>query len=341
MELNYTEKCKQTKHQYATIQQLRQAVLQEQYHPQQPYFSRSFLWKSLALNSYTNSSFQQVEFLSSRPTMYDPLTNDEELDVIKVDVDRLLLDPIFAREEIKNDMMDILYTFSKQVASYRQGFHELCGVVYLNLYRDGAAASRDLRTDCYHIFSHLVAQHVIPTYYNQDAFLGWCVSIFNKYLLLIDPSLYELLIKYHNIDSQIWLIRWCRLLFLRELGLQNTEALLDFLWCYDADLTKLVPFLIIILLVRVKMSLVECEDQGELLYLLLHYPFHQYTRQEIQEMVQFATQMYQSPESELKAWGVKCNQRYHSKVNWNKVKDLGKLRLELKLQRRVRGALKK
>ncbi|KAH3663490.1 hypothetical protein WICMUC_005929 [Wickerhamomyces mucosus] len=357
------------------IKTLRKSVLLGEYNDSIIYFNRSYLWKSVLLNSF-KAEFEQDELhqlphenpgtdndnwvghskveLSREGVDQDPLDNHHDkpetngfkdetdiLAVIKMDVERLIIDPIFQQEEIKNDIIQILYNYDK-FTPYKQGFHEICGLIYLQLYRDKSLifSSKDIQLETFSIFTALM-NSLTPNFYNEDNLVGWCISTFNKYLLLIDPNLYDLMIKHYKIESQIWLIRWVRLIFLRELGLNNTYKVLDHLICFDYDITKLIPFIIIIFLIKIKMSLVTCEDQGEILYLLLHYPYQEYTNDEITEIVRFSIQLYNSSELNMKIIGTNINKNYHKGLNWDKIKNLDKLRLELKLQRRVRGALRK
>ncbi|KAH3681319.1 hypothetical protein WICPIJ_007721 [Wickerhamomyces pijperi] len=270
----------------------------------------------------------------------------DSLDIIKVDVPRLLLSPLFTSQSIQDDIVQILYNYDHSYTSYRQGYHELCGLIYLVLHEDSDDETSSLisRSDFNkEVFTTMInfIGPIVSQFYIEDSILGWSVSIFNRNLLLVDYPLYELLLKYHHIETQIWVIRWVRLILLRELGLQNSTRFVDFMWSYDSDITKLMSYIIIILLIRIKLSLVECEDSGEVLYLLLHYPYIEYSDSDICQMIEFAIQMDQchGDEKKLKEVGVQCNKWFHKGFKWEKVKDLGKLRLELKLKRRVRGVL--
>jgi TBC1 domain family protein 5 len=270
----------------------------------------------------------------------DPLNDQAEdndiLDVIKLDVERLFIYPLFEDAQVQQDIIQILFNYNKFNA-YKQGFHEICGLVYLELYNDDHDNS-NIKIETFNIFTSLMLS-VVPNFYIEQSLIGWCISQFNRYLALVDESLYELLIKRHKIESQIWLIRWVRLLFMRELGIPNTLKILDYLICYDHDLSKLMPFIIIILLIKIKIRLVVCEDN--VLQLLLHYPSTEFTHSEVKEIVDLSIKMYRVPEKDLPRCGLELNKRFIKEYNWDKLQDLDRLRMELKLQRGVRRALKR
>lgn len=381
MSIQHSEKVRLTRKHYPTLKELKLAVLKGEYHQGIAFFSRSFLWKTVCLNSYKVEfledelkpvpSVSSVEVSSANdtdnnsdtspssvgrtktpstlePTTSDPLsqptpdtthhTSDEQdiLHVIRMDVDRLLIAPIFTQSEVKADITQILYNYNN-FTPYKQGYHEICGLVYLQLYNDDPTNDK-IRIETFNIFTSLMLS-VVPNFYNEDSLIGWCISVFNKYLRLIDPPLYDLLVRQYRIESQIWLIRWVRLVFLRELGMDNTLKLLDFLVCYDHDLCKLFPFLIVLFLIKIKLELAHCEDNGEVLYLLLHYPHKEMTMEEIKEIGDYAIQLYGLTEDKLGKAGLALNNKWYPGIKWEKMKDLGRLRMELKLQRRVRGAL--
>ncbi|CAM9020199.1 unnamed protein product [Wickerhamomyces anomalus] len=279
------------------------------------------------------------EAVSSDPlsTGYNSEDADNILDVIKMDVDRLVIDPIFQKDEIKDDIIQILYNYDK-FTPYKQGFHEICGLIYLELYRDNINNEK-IKIETFNIFTSLMLS-VVPNFYIEDNLIGWCISIFNKYLKLTDSALYDFFIKTHKIESQIWLIRWVRLLFMRELGISNTVKILDMFLCFDYDISKLVPFVIIISLIKIKLRLVECEDNGEVLTLLLHYPHKEFTNEEIKELVDLSIKLHKAPENKLGEYGIALNKRFHKGINWEKMKDIDRVRMELRLQRKVRGMLK-
>lgn len=283
--------------------------------------------------------------LTKESVTNDPLSTgynsddvENVLDVIKMDVDRLIIDPIFQKDEIKQDIIQILYNYDK-FTPYKQGFHEICGLVYLQLYLDNPENEK-IKIETFNIFTSLMLS-VVPNFYIEDNLIGWCISVFNKYFKLTDGALYDFFVKTHKIESQIWLIRWVRLLFMRELGISNTVKILDMFICFDYDLSKLVPFVIIISLIKIKLRLVECEDNGEVLTLLLHYPHREYSNEEVKELVDLSIKLYKAPENKLEGYGLALNKKFHKGVNWDKMKDMDRVRMELRLQKKVRGMLAK
>lgn len=339
---------------------MKKAVLKGEYNNDLQIFSRGYLWRSICFDSY-RIEFKEEELkplpvdvevtkiyhskhdLIKESVNEDPLNNNDSIDeetlnVIKLDVERLLIDPIFEDEKIRKEIIEILFNYNK-INSYKQGFHEICGLIYLELYKDNTN-NKLIKVDTFNIFTSLMIS-MVPNFYVEDNLIGWCLSKFNKYLALVDLSIYELLVKRHGIESQIWLIRWVRLIFMRELGLSNTTRIIDQLLSFDNDLSLLIPFIIIICLIKIKIKLVECEDNGEILQLLLRYPITELNNKEIKEIIELSIKLFKSPENKLESYGISINKKYNKEYNWDKVKDLNRLKMEMKLQRRVRKALNK
>lgn len=356
-----TDKHRLTDQHFASPTSLARGVLEGEYSSDCAFFSRPHLWLQLCSNSY-GVHFTEDELIpvpgGSDHSEHDITDNDatpakkqqqltildapEILTIINMDVGRLLLDPIFQTSAVKQDITQILYNYNRYTP-YKQGFHEICAVVYLELHREAEhdpALREAIKINTFNIFTSMMIT-IVPQFYNSDNLVGWCVSVFNKYLRLIDAPLYNLLIKSHRIESQVWLIRWVRLIFLRELQEDNTLKLWDLMLSYDSDFSKLVPFIIVVMLIKLKLRLVDCEDNGEILYLLLHYPHTPMTNDDVRLIIGWSIQLCECPEDSLHVLGLKITKKIHKDQKWDKVKDLDKLKLEFKLQRRVRGALKR
>lgn len=100
------------------------------------------------------------------------------------------------------------------------------------------------------------------------------IESFNQYLLKVDQLIHYSLISKLKLESQLWCIRYYRLLLLRELGSNLTLAnlLWDKLITVDSNrITHVLTFCIIVLLINIKADLIIC-DFSEALGLLLHYP---------------------------------------------------------------------
>lgn len=354
------DKVRLTKQRFSNVDLLKAAVLEGEYSSDCAFFSRPFLWESVCNNTY-GLNFKDDELLKvpkegeeeditdishvkeelvRNSTENDPLSFDSDiLDMMKLDIDRLLINPLFHEEHVKQDILQIMYNYNR-FQPYKQGYHELCGIIYLQLYKENPDLHKSqIKIQTFNIFSSMMIT-LVPNFYDSDNLVGWCVSIFNKYLRLIDPPLYDLLIKTHKIESQVWLIRWVRLAFSREIGLDNTVKLWDFMLCYDHDFSKLFPFLIILFLMKLKLRIAECDDNGEVLYLLLHYPHTELSNEEVKTMIQWSIKFLTSPEDKLESLGTVLSKKLHKGIRWDKVKDLDRIKLELKLKRRVQSALK-
>ncbi|AAS51284.1 ACR057Cp [Eremothecium gossypii ATCC 10895] len=261
-----------------------------------PYLNRGWCWKTLLLSDQGEGSWFDIATSRAAATPEDsvrqltgetaveqdtddaPLddrlkehaTAQEQLQIIQLDVSRLLLDPIFTVPEVQNDMVEILRQYMLESGRpYKQGFHELCGMFYMQLYRNGY---RDgIQHTTLHMFKEFIAE-VAVTFYDEGNLIEWTKNTFEPILRHALPGLYEQLLMHHELDNSIWLIRWSRLLFLREFELEYTLCLWDHLLTFRYPVSQLVAAIIVVCLTLIVQELHSCEDHGDLMSILLHYP---------------------------------------------------------------------
>ncbi|ODV93916.1 hypothetical protein PACTADRAFT_46157, partial [Pachysolen tannophilus NRRL Y-2460] len=277
-------------------------------------------WNQLSKDSrfYRNMGFNDGQDITTiyRPNretvLNDPLSanhpeklqNDKDtLETIIRDVERLFpqLKNLFINNfENKVKIIEILFVWYKlNNKDYKQGMHEILGLIFKSMIEECISPMRKeefskddlmadifnlydanyLQSDCFSIFQ-LIISKAYTNYYDETLLLQESIK-FNLKLHELDKFLYHILITKLKIDSSIWLIRYFRLLLLRELGLEEGVIIWDKLIAFGSlkssklkepfDMTLLLQYIIMILLWKLKKQILE-SDYGESMYLLLHYP---------------------------------------------------------------------
>ena len=222
----------------------------------------------------------------------------ETLEIIDLDLSRLMTDDLFQDPEIRQTLQLLMFNYllrvnddckhpaAEQLYRYRQGFHEILGIVFLQFYR-GKKQTTDLNLVLL-VFGRLM-QTLDKTFYSEESLLNWESTVFQPILQLASPKLYNCF--YPTADKQsaehdpkrintIWLIRWTRLLFLREIP-RN-----DMLCIWDHILTSTVPFAEFVACVIVALLLTQHDmlmgmlnsnnDPYDLLEYMLHFSDREY-----------------------------------------------------------------
>lgn len=77
-----------------------------------------------------------------------PLTLRETLEIIDLDLSRIMLDDIFQEPKVHAQMRQLLYNYllihQSEHLQYKQGFHEILSVIYLQLYHGTDLDNTDL-----------------------------------------------------------------------------------------------------------------------------------------------------------------------------------------------------
>ncbi|CCF59770.1 hypothetical protein KAFR_0H03600 [Kazachstania africana CBS 2517] len=220
----------------------------------------------------------------------DPNGNDgdmsleDTLEIIDLDLSRLLLDEIFQKSEVHSQMKQIMLSYlvlsnrsglplTEQRFSYKQGYHEILGVIYLQLHSLVSSHANTSKATLV-IYSKLMNQ-LAPTFYNETNLLNWEKNYFIPILQVVSPSLYTIFYnKRLNAHSNlIWLIRWTRLLFIRELSMNDSLILWDHILTFNYQLKILMTCIIIMLLTNVhdEISMIDSHDNDDLIEFMLHF----------------------------------------------------------------------
>lgn len=211
------------------------------------------------------------------------LNLEEALDIIDLDLSRLMIDDIFQKKEIHQLMKQLLYNYlvikapmngvltSNKKYDYKQGYHELLGVVFLELYSE----HKDEMKNILHIYIKLM-NRIEPIFYNEQAIIGWENDCLKNMVKESSPKLFNVLYslddherKHNNI---IWLIRWTRLLFLRELPMDGVLIIWDHILTFNIPTKILVASLIVTILLHLNKEIIALDptDHDDIIELLLH-----------------------------------------------------------------------
>lgn len=121
------------------------------------------------------------------------------------------------------------------------------------------------------IFEKLMKQ-MTKWFYNEQNLIKWDEAVFQPILKNSCPALYELMCSDQNHTSIIWLIRWTRLLFIRELPRDYTLIIWDHVLTFTYPLDTLVACIIVALLINNYQILMDnVEDHNDLVEMMLHY----------------------------------------------------------------------
>ncbi|KAK6465672.1 hypothetical protein DFJ63DRAFT_333090 [Scheffersomyces coipomensis] len=306
------------------------------------------------LRSPTLSPITSASIRTRSPTPSTPHETTEEdielLEIIVLDIDRLFPGESFYQSSTsiihKKHLIEVLYVWSKcnPQVGYKQGIHEILGLFYMNLYHESidipktnTISSDDLKIlnlydkhylnhDLFTIFNkYILATGIISKFYESEETLWKSIESFNINLMKVDQFIHYSLLNKLKLESQLWIIRYFRLILLRELGndLETTSLLWDKLIATPqihvyGGIPDLISFMIIQLLIQLKSNLITC-DFSESLSLLLHYPIqsqlmNESTRHDfIGNLIKDALKLYEKRGNDLKLYeyGLKLNTTYN------------------------------
>lgn len=267
----------------------------------------------------------------------DSLTLQDTLEIIDLDLSRLVIDDIFMEPTVHAEMRQIMFNYlvhlslqknsnnphiNTRISSahansglggavntinvsisnmkfdhlnthnvkyyYKQGFHEILGLIFLQLYDPLTTNKESYMKNTLFIFETLMNQ-IEPIFYNEANLIHWEETIFAKMLQLCSQRMYRLF--YYQIDgsttdtpgitrnqhsNMIWLIRWTRLLFLRELPMEKVYIIWDHLLTFTFPIKTYVASLIVIIILHLNDALFsgtgeeESMDNDDLIEIMLH-----------------------------------------------------------------------
>ncbi|KPI89097.1 hypothetical protein ABL78_1833 [Leptomonas seymouri] len=233
---------------------------------------------------------------------------------VEKDMQRLFWDiPLFQEPQAKDVVSDILLKFCvMEGRDYKQGLHELVAFLYYACHRDKTLveglvgtnealrsnpffavfekAYANLPAAVYALFRRMITEEssglgLARWYYaessGQSGVVVACERVQQDLLAQAAPALQHLLDAEYDIQSVVYLVRWLRLLFLRELAFEQLLEVWMVLFCeryvhtamdgraYDLDNSVALYFATQLLLhIRVLLS----TDSGTALQHLMKYP---------------------------------------------------------------------
>lgn len=238
------------------------------------------------------------ESMEETDDVKDDMALNDTLEIIDLDLSRLIIDDIFRDPKIHAEMRQIMFNYLVHLSLqrnpinskldlkdrkffYKQGFHELLGMLFLQLYDPtNNSASKSYMRNTLFIFEKLMNQ-IEPTFYCEKSLIRWETTIFAQMLKVCAPKLYKLfyhrdsngnLINKHS--NMIWLIRWTRLLFMRELPRESVYIIWDHILTFTFPLKTLISSIIIMIILQLNDILMSCNgddgDMDDLMEIMLH-----------------------------------------------------------------------
>jgi hypothetical protein len=181
--------------------------------------------------------------------------NEERLGEIRKDLLRLHPgDAFFQKDDVQAALAEVLLLWSKEhpQMGYRQGMHELLSVFVLVFGLDRALL--------YGIFDALLTRAGVMAYYSKTPVIDALVQS-------ADAQLYAHLWTRLLVEPQFYLIRWLRLLFVREFSRQEVYKVWDsVLACHE-----LAEHICVAVLVWLREELLE-DDAAGAMKRLMKYP---------------------------------------------------------------------
>ncbi|KAG5503889.1 hypothetical protein JIQ42_07408 [Leishmania sp. Namibia] len=223
-------------------------------------------------------------------------------------------DPPFDDLRAKETVADILLKYSiMENKEYMQGFHEIVAFLYYACHRDKLIGERfvrehptlrsaavfnlfemvyaDMPAAVYALFRRILSEedgciclarwYCVDSCSGQSGVVAACERVQQDLLSRVDPALQHLLDAVYGVESVVYLVRWLRLLFLREFPLEQALRIWTTVFCerYVVVEVQRAPFVLnnsVVLYFAVAMLRhihdALAIDHGKALQLLMKYP---------------------------------------------------------------------
>lgn len=281
----------------------------------------------------------------------DESTMKEKLEIVDLDLSRLMLDDIFQEQEVHAEMRQVMYNYlirGPGNCPYKQGYHELLGMVYLQLHKKEHANGENRGAQLSNVLS--IFEKIMEStslFYNEGQLMKWEKRVFRPLLYACCPKIYAVLYCDDNHSNLLWLIRWTRLLFIRELPRDYTLIIWDHLLTFLYPLDTLVACIVVVLLLNnYKVFNDEVEDHDDLVELMLHFNSRMTSLIDCVELCRMAGKLCDSWYAEdsqsmrsLCDTFLKIKFNVDSELEQDRTIDPNRIRIEEKLRRRVKQTL--
>ncbi|KAH9915807.1 RabGAP/TBC [Epithele typhae] len=173
-------------------------------------------------------------------------------------ISRMFPDIAYFRDaEVQAELTNVLYLYSDMHPhiGYRQGMHELLAPLYYAIDYDCLAEDSDAEAE--------VKEFCARPWVAADAWL-----LFDVWYEWQEGKTHAM--QSAGIEPQIYGIRWLRLLFTREFGMEDAMVMWDGLFAVDPSF-DLAMWVCVAMLIRIRNKLIPADYSGQLT-LLLRYP---------------------------------------------------------------------
>jgi hypothetical protein len=217
-------------------------------------------------------------------TVLDPLraADDDWCTVITVDVKRTFPEiQYFGEREVLQGLARILHYYGREHAQlgYRQGMHELAGVLFYVVRADSNISVESSRTakdtaeaHTYALFCALMDR--IKDLYltgEKSGIITRAQRVQSSIIKKSDPDLAALLER-NEVEPQLWAITWFRLLFSRVFPLTSIIRFWDYIFAADVDSSLgIIDYIAAVLLIRIRQALFAEEQHDRVLSLIFGY----------------------------------------------------------------------
>lgn len=229
---------------------------------------RGWLWKVLVMGEQTSNNNESsnkkmhIHVRRLTPPALPKMQLPPERPIIELDLKRLD-DPELLKPKVQKTLLELLVRVLTHYGwSYKQGFHELLGTIWLQLREPNSTIT---------VFEKLMEQ-IVPIFYNETRLAQWEQHIFAPLLKVCSPRLHCQLYREGHHTNLLWILRWTRVLFLRELPKDYVLVMWDHILTETYPLETLLSGIIVMLLLNVYRELNQPEqDSDDLIEILLNY----------------------------------------------------------------------
>jgi Rab-GTPase-TBC domain len=217
---------------------------------------------------------------SSNAIICNPLSKNSDNPWLKIEKDRnmekeIYLDvsrtfqeiQIFNSEKTLNLLTRVIFVYCKKHESpYKQGMNEIIGGVYLDLVKDERIICDEELTHgiLYEIFRGILSISEIQEMFFGDSSMR-CGNMFDCVLPKYDKELHAFLVKKSTVPPTVFLLKWLRLLFLRDFEITEIFEIWDFIFAQP----QMIDIIAVAMIIHQKPNLLLSTDPFTI---LMNYP---------------------------------------------------------------------
>ncbi|GMH79738.1 hypothetical protein TL16_g08251 [Triparma laevis f. inornata] len=228
---------------------------------------------------------------------------NELMNEVGIDLERLYLNNVEPEyfqgpegeprlEALRNVLFLVCIQLDSEVG-YRQGMHELCGIVWYALQSSSSLTPLQLESSTYYISRHLIDSVLNlfdprPVDPNAKYKLGCpppktkpvnCCEIMFEKLKKADGRVHEAIVR-AGVPPQLFLLKWCRLIFCREFAAQDAILILDGVMTHmsssapdSSGLPSMLGSVAAAMVIMIRGTILNARDMNDILEALMRYKF--------------------------------------------------------------------